>query len=118
MARLVEDLVKVEFRDGIIPSAFLWRGKRYTVLEVLAWWREPAAWWDGGRVRRYFRLRAYHRRGLPKSFVGTRVSPAATTTTSGLRSRTAATVSSSTGCLPEAAIKSASPLLEKEAQGR
>jgi hypothetical protein len=62
MAGLVNEPVEVELRDGHVPTAFTWRGKRHRILEVVGWWRQPSAWWEGKKVRLFVRVRAFHRR--------------------------------------------------------
>jgi len=69
MKRYREDLDEVEVAQGA-PSAFLWRGRRYEVLQVLGHWHEDAGWWNrsGGatlRVERTDLWRVEARNGLP-----------------------------------------------------
>src|SRR4051812_17567001 len=44
LARRYAAAVAVERRDDA-PAAFTWRGRRYTVLDVLDHWWETGAWW-------------------------------------------------------------------------
>lgn len=55
--RYRETLEQVEVVDepgGQRPEAFLWRGQRYRVVNVIGHWREDPGWWrrpDGQPVR-------------------------------------------------------------------
>jgi Family of unknown function (DUF6504) len=49
--------VRVE-RDAGMPSAFLWRGRRYEVADVIGRWRIEGRWWADGRDREYWRVEA------------------------------------------------------------
>src|SRR5437870_627343 len=57
MSKLYEDLVMVE-RDAGMPSAFVWRGRRYQVRDVIGRWRIEGRWWEDGRDREYWRVEA------------------------------------------------------------
>jgi hypothetical protein len=37
--------VPVKLHSGVVPTAFIWRGRLYVVRDVLAHWRERRAWW-------------------------------------------------------------------------
>ena len=53
MTRLHADPVEVHTRPepaGPIPDQFLWRGRLYVVLEVLARWTEAGGWWRSAAV--------------------------------------------------------------------
>ena len=53
MTRLHADPVEVRTctaPTGPVPEQFLWRGRLYLVLEVLASWTEAGGWWRGGAV--------------------------------------------------------------------
>lgn len=43
----IEDVETVSPADPA-PLAFRWRGRRYTVTQVLGHWREDAGWWRDG----------------------------------------------------------------------
>ncbi len=47
MGRRVRERVEVEVASGK-PSEFTWRGRGYTVADVLDWSREAGQWWYGG----------------------------------------------------------------------
>jgi hypothetical protein len=49
--------VRVE-RDAGMPSAFVWRGRRYEVADVIGKWRIEGRWWADGRDREYWRVEA------------------------------------------------------------
>jgi hypothetical protein len=49
--------VRVE-RDAGMPCAFVWRGKRYEVADVIGRWRIEGRWWADGRDREYWRVEA------------------------------------------------------------
>ena len=57
VTKLYEDLVSVE-RDAGMPSAFVWRGRRYEVRDVIGRWRIEGRWWEDGRDREYWRVEA------------------------------------------------------------
>jgi hypothetical protein len=57
VAKLYEDLVAVE-RDAGMPAAFVWRGRRYQVRDVIGRWRIEGRWWEDGRDREYWRVEA------------------------------------------------------------
>jgi hypothetical protein len=57
MTRLYEDRVTVE-REAGMPAAFLWRGRRYEVSNVIGRWRIEGRWWEDGRDREYWRVEA------------------------------------------------------------
>src|ERR1700750_2471067 len=38
-----------------MPSAFVWRGRRYEVRDVIGRWRIEGRWWEDGREREYWR---------------------------------------------------------------
>lgn len=47
------DLVEVRLSPapaGPVPEQFLWRGRLYLVLDVLARWTESGGWWRGAAV--------------------------------------------------------------------
>jgi uncharacterized protein DUF6504 len=52
-----DELVVVE-RDTGMPAAFLWRGRRYEVRDVIGRWRIEGRWWQDGRDREYWRVEA------------------------------------------------------------
>jgi hypothetical protein len=45
-------------RDAGMPAAFLWRGRRYLVADVIGRWRIEGRWWAEGRDREYWRVEA------------------------------------------------------------
>src|SRR2546423_10182550 len=56
--RYDEDVdVQVE-RDAGMPAAFVWRGRRYEVVDVIGRWRIEGRWWSDGRDREYLRVEA------------------------------------------------------------
>ena len=57
MTKVYEELVTVE-RDAGMPSAFVWRGRRYDVRDVIGRWRIEGRWWEDGRDREYWRVEA------------------------------------------------------------
>jgi uncharacterized protein DUF6504 len=52
-----DENVAVE-REAGMPAAFLWRGKRYEVRDVIGRWRIEGRWWEDGRDREYWRVEA------------------------------------------------------------
>src|ERR671924_1723052 len=54
VTKVYEELVTVE-RDAGMPSAFVWRGRRYDVRDVIGRWRIEGRWWEDGRDREYWR---------------------------------------------------------------
>jgi len=57
LTKRFDEQVRVE-RDGGLPSAFEWRGKRYEVRDVIGKWRIEGRWWADGRDREYWRVEA------------------------------------------------------------
>ncbi len=59
MSKRIGEPVKVHIKekDSVI-TAFIWRKRLYRVNEVIDWWREPAEWWNGSRIRLCVRLNA------------------------------------------------------------
>lgn len=57
MTKLYEDRVTVE-REAGMPAAFLWRGRRYEVSNVIGRWRIEGRWWEDGKDREYWRVEA------------------------------------------------------------
>jgi hypothetical protein len=57
MTKRFDEEIRVE-RDGGLPSAFEWRGRRYEVRDVIGKWRIEGRWWDDGRDREYWRVEA------------------------------------------------------------
>jgi hypothetical protein len=49
--------VRVE-REAGMPAAFVWRGRRYEVADVIGRWRIEGRWWADGRDREYWRVEA------------------------------------------------------------
>jgi hypothetical protein len=52
-----DEEVTVE-QDGGMPARFEWRGRRYTVVDVIGRWRIEGRWWEDGRDREYWRVEA------------------------------------------------------------
>ena len=50
MSKRYDDEVEVE-RDAGIPAAFVWRGRRHHVADVIGRWRIEGRWWEDGRDR-------------------------------------------------------------------
>ncbi len=52
--------VTPDLRDRQAPLAFVWRGCRYEIDQLLDTWREAGEWWDRARAREreYFRVLA------------------------------------------------------------
>lgn len=57
MSKRYDELVSVE-QDGGLPAAFLWRGRRHEVSDVIGRWRIEGRWWEDGRDREYWRVEA------------------------------------------------------------
>jgi hypothetical protein len=57
VTKLYEDRVMVE-KDAGMPAAFLWRGRRYEVRNVIGRWLIAGRWWEDGRDREYWRVEA------------------------------------------------------------
>src|SRR5438034_11737032 len=57
VAKRYDEDVAVE-RDGGMPAAFMWRGRRYEVRDVIGRWRIEGRWWEDGRDREYWRVEA------------------------------------------------------------
>jgi hypothetical protein len=47
MSKLFNEQITVHCKEQSPPDAFIWRKKLYRVEEILKWWRQPAAWWNG-----------------------------------------------------------------------
>ena len=45
-------------RNAGMPAAFVWRGRRYEVRDVIGRWRIEGRWWEDGRDREYWRVEA------------------------------------------------------------
>ena len=56
MSRVINEPVLVYMNHGVVPISFIWQHRHYKVVEVLSWWRDPAAWWDGEPVKLLVRL--------------------------------------------------------------
>jgi hypothetical protein len=39
-----------------MPLSFTFRGVEYRIAEIIDWWEETGAWWQGERTRRMFRV--------------------------------------------------------------
>ena len=57
MAKRYDEDVQVE-RDAGMPAVFVWRGRRYQVVDVIGRWRIEGRWWADGRDREYWRVEA------------------------------------------------------------
>jgi hypothetical protein len=57
VSKRYDEDVQVE-RDGGMPSSFVWRGRRYQVIDVIGRWRIEGRWWADGRDREYWRVEA------------------------------------------------------------
>ncbi|HZB03801.1 MAG TPA: DUF6504 family protein [Actinomycetota bacterium] len=57
MSKRYDHEVEVE-RDAGMPSAFRWRGRQWTVADVIGRWRIEGRWWAEGRDREYWRVEA------------------------------------------------------------
>jgi uncharacterized protein DUF6504 len=57
MSKRYDEEVRVE-RDAGMPSAFVWRDRRYEVADVIGRWRIEGRWWADGRDREYWRVEA------------------------------------------------------------
>jgi hypothetical protein len=51
MSKRYGDPIDVEAPEGMV-EAFWWRGKRYSVGQVLCRWREAGGWWDDDGTER------------------------------------------------------------------
>jgi hypothetical protein len=49
--------VRVE-QDAGMPSAFVWRERRYEVADVIGRWKIEGRWWADGCDREYWRVEA------------------------------------------------------------
>ena len=59
MSKRYDEAVEVRVeRDAGMPSAFVWRGRRYEVADVIGRWRIEGRWWADGRDREYWRVEA------------------------------------------------------------
>jgi len=58
MTKLIGEPVRVHQNKDSMITAFIWRKRLYRVLEVLAWWREPSAWWQGKAIPLFIRVNA------------------------------------------------------------
>jgi hypothetical protein len=56
MAKLFNERITVHLNEHKKLDAFVWRRRVYKVEEVLSWWREPSAWWDGEPIRLFARI--------------------------------------------------------------
>jgi len=57
VAKRYDEDVQVE-RDSGMPAVFVWRGRRYQVIDVIGRWRIEGRWWADGRDREYWRVEA------------------------------------------------------------
>ncbi len=57
MSKRYDEEVWVE-QDAGMPAAFVWRGRRYEVADVIGRWRIEGRWWADGRDREYWRVEA------------------------------------------------------------
>jgi len=57
VSKRYDEEVRVE-RDAGMPAAFVWRGRRYEVADVIGRWRIEGRWWADGRDREYWRVEA------------------------------------------------------------
>lgn len=57
VSKRYDEQVSVE-QDGGLPAAFLWRGRRHEVSDVIGRWRIEGRWWEDGRDREYWRVEA------------------------------------------------------------
>jgi len=59
MAKRYDEEVEVRVEaDAGMPAAFVWRGRRYEVADVIGRWRIEGRWWADGRDREYWRVEA------------------------------------------------------------
>ena len=58
MSRIILEKVLLHRKDGMVPHAFIWRGRVYRITSVVNWWREPGAWWEGEPVCFFLRVTA------------------------------------------------------------
>jgi Family of unknown function (DUF6504) len=57
MSKVYDDEIHVD-ADGGLPASFVWRGKRFDVLDVIGRWRIEGGWWGEGKNREYWRVEA------------------------------------------------------------
>jgi hypothetical protein len=58
MSKIIGEPVKVHAKEESVITAFIWRKRLYRVKEVIGWWREPDAWWNGKAARFFVRVTA------------------------------------------------------------
>ena len=56
MSKLINESILVYRDQNAAIIAFTWGRHLYRVESIIAWWREPAEWWDGKPVRCFLRL--------------------------------------------------------------
>jgi hypothetical protein len=58
MSKLFNEPITVHNKEDQSPDAFIWRRRLYRVENILGWWRQPSAWWDGEAERLFLRVSA------------------------------------------------------------
>ena len=58
MSKLIGEPIRVHLDKDLMPVAFIWRKRLYSVVELIGWWREPSDWWGGKAVRFFIRVNA------------------------------------------------------------
>ena len=61
VSRQIDEPITVHISRESVPTAFIWRRRLYRVVEILSWWREAAAWWNGEQVHILIRVAAERR---------------------------------------------------------
>ena len=57
VTKLINEPVKIHGKDELSPYAFTWRKRRYQIIEIMNWWRQPAPW-DRNAIYFFLRVNA------------------------------------------------------------
>ena len=58
MSKLFNEPIAIHCKEGNPPDAFIWRRRFYRVENIIRWWRQPAAWWNGESEKLFIRVNA------------------------------------------------------------
>lgn len=56
LSRLIDKPITVQLKAGGQPLLFIYRGRRYRIVQVLEVWREAGEWWEGKGSRTVYRV--------------------------------------------------------------
>ena len=61
MSKIINEPITVHINNDLELTAFIWRRRFYKIIETLARWHEPSAWWNGEPIRILLRVTASNR---------------------------------------------------------